>query len=150
MGKNIKATNMGRGSIKEQGTIYTSPYMEKARRRGGPFCGVRGRPKFLAFLLSFVRRRPNFLAFLRSFVVSASKIWFLLVIGSPGFFYVCDLLYFVFPFGILKIGIYILQIDIIFYIHYLQVKLCLSFYIYIYISFTFKIYKSLYNKNGKN
>ena len=42
--------------------------MEKAHVAAGcPFCGVRRRPKFLAFLRSFVRRRPNFWAFLRSF-----------------------------------------------------------------------------------
>ena len=59
--------------------------MEKAHvAAGGPFCGVRRHPKFLH---SFVAA-PIFERFYTVLPVAASKIGFLWVIGSPGFFHV--------------------------------------------------------------
>ena len=50
--------------------------MEKAHvAAGGPFCGVRRRPKFIGVFTQFCPSPP--------------QIGFLSVIGSPGFFQVC-------------------------------------------------------------
>ena len=46
-------------------------YIKKAHvTAGGPFCGVRRRPKFLGVLHSFVRRRPSFWVFFTQFCPS--------------------------------------------------------------------------------
>ena len=62
--------------------------MEKAHvAAGGPFCGVRRRPKLLGVLIhSFVRRRPIFGRLYAVLPVAASKISVGdRITGSPGF-----------------------------------------------------------------
>ena len=51
-------------------------YMEKVHvAAGGPFCGVRSRPKFLAVFTQICPSPPQFWAFLRSFARRRLKNW---------------------------------------------------------------------------
>ena len=51
-------------------------YIKKAYvTAGGPFCGVRRRPKFLGRFTQFCPLRPNFWVFLRSFAHRRLKNW---------------------------------------------------------------------------
>ena len=96
---------MGGGSIKEQGTIYTSPYMEKARRRSVLWCAWP--PQIFSVFTQFRPSPPQFSGVFTQFCRLRLKN--LISIGDriTGLFpCMRTLLYFVFPFGILKISIY--------------------------------------------
>ena len=62
----------------------------------GHFVAIVATPKYWVFLHSNFCRRPNFWAFLCSFARCRLKNWISVgdpITGSPGFFYVCSLLY---------------------------------------------------------